>query len=393
MRIAITNPTTWPRARRGAERFLNELAFYMAGRGHEVTVISTKPGPREVRRERGYTTVCHRRLWHPIMARAGIHEFHPFMVTTLKHLLRERYDIVHCCTFMDAFAARMARRLTRVPYVFWINGIPPRIRYVRSLTARGAFFRRAVVGADEVISLSRYMRDYFQDRFGRGGVVLPVPVDVDRFRLTRHRDHERPIILCAAALDDARKGGRLLMRAFNELKRSRPTAVLQVSCLMKDEARSELMQCVAPEHRADVQFLGAGQIDDLPALFGGAAVSVLPSHWEAFGMVILESMATGTPVVGTRDGAIPELINEEGVGRLFDTDPTVTEPTNLDGLVRALLEALELSRAPGTALKCRAHAEQYSWARVGPRFEELYHRMIEQRKATRTRKAASCVSS
>jgi glycosyltransferase involved in cell wall biosynthesis len=393
MRIAITNPTTWPRARRGAERFLNELAFYMAGRGHDVTVISTQPGPREVRHERGYTTICHRRLWHPIMARAGIHEFHPFMLTTLGHLLQTRYDIVHCCTFMDAIAARMARRLTRVPYVFWINGLPPRVRYVRSMTARGAVFRRAVLGADEVISLSRYMWEYFQDRFGRGGVVLPVPVDVDRFRLSEHRDHERPIILCAAALDDARKGGRLLMRAFNEIRQTRPTAVLQVSCLMKEETKNELMQFVAPPHRTDVQFLGAGQIDDLPGLFGRAAVSVLPSHWEAFGMVILESMATGTPVVGTQDGAIPELIANRGVGGVFETDPSVTEPTNLDGLVQTLLDTLDLSRDPRTALRCRAHAEQYSWARVGPRFEELYHRVIGQRKATRHREATSCASS
>lgn len=381
MKIAITNPTTWPRARRGAERFLNELAFFLAGRGHEVTVISSKPGPREVRDERGYRTICHRRLWHPIFARAGVLEFHAFYFTALVHLLRERFDVVHCCTFMDAFAARTARRFTNTPYVFWINALPPRKSYVRSLTTRGAVFCRAVVDADEPISLSRYMWDYFEDRFGRGGTILPVPVDVDRFMLNENRDHDRPIIFCAAALDDPRKGGRLLMQAFDRVKVSRPGAVLQVSCLMAESAQRALRDLVSPAHRGDVQFLGPGNVDELPGLFARAAVSVLPSHWEAFGMVVLESMSTGTPVVGARDGALPELISRPEVGRLFDTDPSRIEPENLDGLTRALLEGLDLSRQPGTARNCRAHAEQFSWARVGPAFESIYERIIAARHA------------
>ena len=45
MNIAITNPTNWPHVRRGAERFINELAAFLAARGHRATVISSKPGP------------------------------------------------------------------------------------------------------------------------------------------------------------------------------------------------------------------------------------------------------------------------------------------------------------------------------------------------------------
>jgi phosphatidylinositol alpha-mannosyltransferase len=105
-------------------------------------------------------------------------------------------------------------------------------------------------------------------------------------------------------------------------------------------------------------------------VFGRAAISVLPSLWEAFGMVVVESMATGTPAVGTRDGALPELICDEGVGRLFDPGPsTGAAPTNVEGLVRAMDEALTLSRDPDTALRCRARADEFSWLRQGPRYE------------------------
>ena len=93
-------------------------------------------------------------------------------------------------------------------------------------------------------------------------------------------------------------------------------------------------------------------------------------------MVVIESMASGTPVVGTRDGALPELIHNDTVGRLFDPGPANgAEPVNAPGLAQALLECLELSRRPETALRCRERAEEFGWDRIGPVFEDLYERL------------------
>ena len=385
MRIAITNPTNWPWVRRGAERFINELAVFLAGRGHEVTVISAKPGPAEVRQDAGYTTVLHRRLWHPALAKVGVHEFHVFLVTLLAHFMQNRrYDIVHSCTFVDGLAASLARRRTGIPNVLMVNGMRPKVQYIRSISTGGRLFQRAISDADEVIALSGYMQSYLQQQFGRGGVRIPIPVDVDRFRLNGSRDGRRPVILCAAALDDPRKGGRALFRAFDTLKRTRPALILQVSCRLRDEEKRTLLSHVSPGWRQDVHFLGVGDIVDLPRLYGEASVSVLPSLWEGFGMVVLESMATGTPVVCTRDGALQEWISSTEVGRLFDAggDPsTAVEPENIDGLARALDEAIELGGRPGTALACRARAEQFSWAAVGPEFERTYERVLAARSA------------
>ena len=377
MNIAITNPTTWPRVRRGTERFINELAFDLAERGHQVTVIATRPGPKEVLHERGYKTVLYRSLWHPSLARAGILEFHPFLFTAMGSLLRHRYDLHVCCTFMDAFAANCVRNITGVPFVFWVNGLPTPIRYVRSLTLRGQVFRHAIQKADEVIALSTYMQNYLLEHFGRGGIRVPVPVDTNLFRLCRQRDQTRPVVLCSAALEDARKGGRLLMRAFNRLKAIRQNVILQLSCGISQAKREELLALVEDRWREDALFLGAGRLEDLPELFGRAAVSVLPSRWEPFGLVTLESMATGTPVVATRDGGIPEIVTTDHVGRLFDPGPeTSPEPTNLKGLVEALEEGLWLSRQPDTAQRCRHRAEEFSWKKLGPLFEQLFQQQI-----------------
>lgn len=376
MKIAITNPTDWPHVRRGAERFINELAAYLTKRGHQVTVISAHPARTKRSFDRGYETIHFRRWWHPAMRKLGILEFHSFFFTALRALLGRRFDVVQCCTFMDAYAAEWSRTITRVPCAFLINGIPPKAKYYRTLTMKGAIFRQAVLKADEVISISQYMHEYFMDRFGRGGIILPIPVDLDRFPLQRMRDHSRPIVLCAASLDDARKGGRLLARAFDRLKERQKGAQLQVVGSASVATQSVMLDLIRPEFRSDVEFLDPNQADKLAEWYGRASISVLPSLWEAFGMVVIESLATGTPVVATRDGALPELVNDDRIGRLFDPGETVgAEASNVEGLVQAMLEGIELSRDPQTAPACRERASQYSWSTIGPRFEEIYDRL------------------
>jgi glycosyltransferase involved in cell wall biosynthesis len=381
MRIGITTPTNWPFVRRGGERFVNELAAHLARRGHQVTVICAGPGSGRVVRAAGFTTVYHRRLWHPSLARVGLHEFHAFLPYCLASLLRRRFDVVLVCNFLDAWAATRARGLTRVPCVFWVNSVPPLVPYFRSLSLGGRLLRAAFRDADEVVSLSRYMQVQLGRRFGREGTELPIPVDLDRFRMSGARDRARPVVVCASALDDPRKGGALLMRAFNQLRARRPEVVLEIVAGVSESRKAQLLELVAPAHRADVRFAGMVGLDELPAALGRASVLVLPSMWESFGMVVLEALACGTPVVGTRDGAIPELIPDREVGRLFDPGATNTEEAvNEEGLASAMAEALELSARPETAARCRTHAEQYGWERLGPRYEALFEQVVERRR-------------
>lgn len=384
MRIAITNPTNWPQVRRGTERFINDLARYLGSSGHDVTIVSAHPGRPTRRTEHGYTTAMKRRLWLPWMARHGVLEFHAFFVTTLAELLRHRYDVVLSCTFMDAYAATLARRVTGTPCVFWVNGLPTPITYVRARSMKGAFFRRAVQGADEVVGLSLYMQAYLEEHFGRGGTTIPAPVALDRFPLSTGRDTRRPTIVCTATLEDRRKGARVLMRAFARVKQSEPGANLAISCHVGESLRKELIEIIPPAMRGDVQFLGAGSIEDIPQLYARASCSVLASRWEPFGMVTIESLATGTPVAATRDGAIPEILDDPLAGRLFDPGPMIDpEPQNDEGLARAILECIQLSRDPQTPARCRAVAARYSWEAVGPELESLLVEAARKRRRNR----------
>ena len=121
--------------------------------------------------------------------------------------------------------------------------------------------------------------------------------------------------------------------------------------------------------QAAITFNGLGQLDELPALFRSASVTVLPSVWEAFGLVLVESLAAGTPVVGARHGGIPDIIDNDLVGECFDPAPFDRESHNVDGLVAALLSVLARGKCASVRAACRARADDFSWARLGDSYE------------------------
>jgi glycosyltransferase involved in cell wall biosynthesis len=105
--------------------------------------------------------------------------------------------------------------------------------------------------------------------------------------------------------------------------------------------------------------------DALAEAYGRAWVAALPSRSEAFGLVLVEALACGTPVVGYRSGGISEIIEGHDVGRQFDD----LQPEALAG---ALLEVMEMGVDPGTASRCRNRAEDFSLERCTDSYLALY---------------------
>src|SRR5204863_6844895 len=121
-----------------------------------------------------------------------------------------------------------------------------------------------------------------------------------------------------------------------------------------DAAREWLDRIACPPLAGRVRHLGYVEADDRRGLYEGAAVLVLPSLDEGFGLPVLEAMTLGVPVVASRRGSLPEVLGD--AGQLVDAD-------DVPGLASAIDRVLsDRAFAAACAAKGIARSAQFSWA-------------------------------
>jgi glycosyltransferase involved in cell wall biosynthesis len=343
---------------------IGELAADLTRLGHAPRVVTSHPGRGETTGEYGYPIV---RNWRPpdgLMLRRGFQEHLSHMPLSYRTLLAGDDDLAHAFYPTDAAAAlRWARRRGR-PALFSYMGVPQR-EVLAGRRLRLRLLMDAVTRSDAVLALSEAAAAAMRRWLGVNPRVIYPGVDLDRFTLGGERDPV-PTIACAAASDDSRKRVELLARAFRRVRRERPGARLLLDRPRRDPAIAEQLAAVSD----GIEFFDPPP-GGVPEVFRRAWVSALPSYNEAFGLVLVEALACGTPAVGTNDGGIPEIVDRPEVGRLFDGDDEA-------GLARALLEALELAGDAATPVHCRARAEQFSTARCAADHLAVYRRLVER---------------
>lgn len=371
MHIALTHPYCWPQVRRGSERMLNDLAHYLADRGHRVTVVTTAVGPVATFDHPNIELIALPQRLTGARSR-WLNAGHAFAFQCWRVLRDLDADAVHCLHYHDAFGAALALgRRSRSRLVLQYNGIPVR-RAFRTMPHDLAMLGHALNRASATVVLSRFAADSLARDFGRAGTWIPSPTDTTPYRAQPKRPAERPAVLFVGDADEPRKGALTLARAFPKIRAALPDAELRFSGRMSDATRSALLSAMPAELHGAVHVLGLGAVAELPAVYASATVSVLPSVWEAFGNVLVEALASGTPVVGCRHGGIQDIITDRRIGAMFDPGPVSGHSDNVEGLAAAVIAAARLAADPQTERLCRHHAEAFSWATLGPKYEALY---------------------
>jgi glycosyltransferase involved in cell wall biosynthesis len=360
MRVALVNPTYWPEVRRGTERLIHDLGVSLVGRGHQVTILTAHPGRPGETIEDGLRIV---RGWRP-PAVPPLTWYEDHVANTpgvIWRLVRGDYDLAHAFHPADAWAAVQARRFGGPPVVFSMHGIPMR-QYLVARRYRLEMLRAVVEEAAVCSVLSEAAVAPFRRYLLAGPDILPGGVLWDEFALSPPPARaDQPTLLCAASLGDWRKRGDLLINAFQRLRERRPEARL----LLVRTPDPFLSPNRGLELADGAEWIEAADTPALAHAYASAWASVLPSIDEAFGLVLLESLAAGTPAVASRSGAGPEIVGDDAVGRLF-------EPDDEQSLTDALDAALKLGAEDHTRDACRERAREYDWSRVVERYEAVY---------------------
>jgi glycosyltransferase involved in cell wall biosynthesis len=222
--------------------------------------------------------------------------------------------------------------------------------------------------ADAVLTTSEYCRSAIRRHYGVAPSqvrLAPEGIDLPRWRalaaqVPHHSDGAT--ILCVAR-QYPRKHIADLLRARPIVRRGVPGAHAIIAGDGPEHGNLRALAAELKLHDA-VRFTGALPDDDLALLYRQADIFCLPSVQEGFGIVFLEAMACGLPVVATRAAAIPEVVPDRRAGLLVS-------PGNSSELAHALIELLARpgQRASYGAFG-REYVERFDWDRVGQVFLE-----------------------
>jgi glycosyltransferase involved in cell wall biosynthesis len=236
------------------------------------------------------------------------------------------------------------------------------VRNVGAIPGVAALTRRVVTRASTVIAVSDYLRRELETKVpeARGRTrVVDSGVELERFHpgLAARADLAAPAFLCVGSLT-ARKNVVRLAEAFERLGEGSLTFVGE------GPLRPQL------EGREGVRLIGRVPHDEVAGWIASAGVVCQPSLIEPLGQSLLEAMACARSVVATRIGGPPEFVPPEA-GILVD-------PTDLDGLERALRAAAALPRPNEAA---RAAAAEHDVSRQAGRIEAILEQAVADRRA------------
>jgi glycosyltransferase involved in cell wall biosynthesis len=318
-----------------------------------VTVFTA--GDRPVRhREGGVTTVkLGRRFSDP-----GRHE-HWFGYQIVPYLLRGRFDAVHSMMPWDALAAVRTCRIAGHRSIYSELGIP-RKQYWSEIPD-GNVRSKLVHRVDVYGCMSNYCLDVLQRDWGRTGDLIPCGVRMSEFTPSGARA-VRPTILFSGALSQPQKGLGDLLLATELLMDRYPD--LQV-WLSGPGSPDVVLAEATPRVREQVTLLPMGEPRGLARRYSDAWVTALPSVGDSFGMVLVESLASGTPIVVADDSAPPQLVT--------NTTGAIAQVHDPPALALALEAGFHLALDPATQINCRNFARQFDWDEaIAPLLESLY---------------------
>lgn len=356
LRIALTHVYAWPEVRRGGERYLHELAGALLEAGHRVTITTTGPTPGESI-ERGVPVRRLKRRHAPNRWFGELSDEVAFGAQAFAHLARRPLDVWHAMGTADAAAAAELGRVRDVRSVYTDHGFP--YRPSRERRADRRLHELVVRHADAYVCVSEAAAATLLDGYGRVGDVRSGGVDTRAFTPGGPR-HRRPVVLFVGDASVGRKNLPLLAQAVRVLHDRGEPVELWVAG--PGDQRAAVAAADLP---ADgVRVLGEVGPDDLAPLYRQAWVTALPAQAEAFGLVLVESLACGTPVVALDAGG-PRDIVRPGIGELAQDDP--------EHLADACAAVIELATDPGTTDRCREASLAWDWrTAVVPAMERIY---------------------
>ena len=381
LRVAMLTHSVNPR---GGVVHTLELARALHLRGHQVTVLAPALSGQQF-----FRALPHAVSLVPVgPAPAGMADMVAdridAFVRHLSGLLRQQhFDVLHA---HDGIGGNALATLTEAGA---ISGFVRTVHHLDAFdeTRLDAWQRRAVVQAQQLLCVSDAWCRTLREEFGRDAALVNNGVDLARY--TRTPDAHDAALVQRLGLRlhaprwlsvggvEARKNTVRLLRAFLQLRARQPAAQLVIAggaSLLDHSSYGAEFQAVVDQAQLavgpgqDLVLTGPLPDAEMPALFRQASVLAMPSLREGFGLVVLEALACGTPVVVSDRPPFTEYLQDS----VLAGHALVANPLDVRALAEAMQLALEPTRRAALALAVPPVCQRYSWAASALRHEVLY---------------------
>jgi phosphatidylinositol alpha-mannosyltransferase len=368
MKIGLVTPYVYPLPG-GVTQHVRYLYENLRLRGHDVRIITSSHGLQ--RASEGDVIRIGKGFSLPVNGSVGTITLSPRFLSQVRDTLeREQFDLLHFHEPFVPFLSPIVLRLStsvNVATFHAYGGFSPSYEFgsrVMRGYAERLHGRIAVSGAAK----------HFIDRYFPGDYrVIPNGVDVDRFRravpLARWQDGTRNLLFVGRF--EPRKGLLELLKAYRILRKTGCDCRLLV--VGQGPLSREARRYVATRRLGGVEFLGRVSDDEKAQLFQTADVYVSPATGgESFGIVLLEAMSAGTPIVASDIHGYKGVVRRGREALLVEP----REPKQIAAAVARLLNDDALREEMGR--NGVARAQEFSWERVTAKVDDFYGLVIRR---------------
>lgn len=329
-----------------------------------------------------------------------------FADNVLKRIERDgiEYDIIHTnYWFSGIIGLEIAKRL-KIPLVHVYHSLgqvrfevlsrykeqSPDYEFFKTRTAEE---KRIAEQAAGVISTSPVEKQKIKDLFGIPGEkikMIPIGVDSSIFHETRRKSirnrlnlAENEKLLLFVGRIEWRKGIGTLLYAFERLLHEFPKSRLLIAGggstkaarRLEEAERNRLNNIIRDLNIGDrVKFIGSIKQRRLYRYYNAADVCIVPSYYEPFGIVPLEAMACGTPVVASRTGGLKYTVEDGKTGYL-------AAPRNPEELAEQIAKALRRGRDKFSQACLERIREHFLWEQVAKQYPPYFESLTNKRSA------------
>ncbi len=317
----------------------------------------------------------------------------------------ESADVVHCHTWYTHLAGCLIKQLLQIPLVVTAHSLEPHRPWKKEQLGNGYYAagwleKTALADSDRIIAVSRAMQkdilnlyDVNADRVQ----VIHNGIDAELYRHTRNAavldkygiDPKVPFILFVGRVT-RQKGIVHLLSALHHTETHFQTVICADAADTQEiaaEVEAEMAEVRANTDKNVIWIKEMVPVELLIPLYSHAAVFICPSVYEPFGIINLEAMACGTPIVASSVGGIPEVVVHEKTGLLVPFEPSGprdAEPKHPKRFAQDLAAAIDvLMRSPerridmGAAARRRVE-EHFSWKRIAGQTLATYAQLAEK---------------